>query len=1004
MNSRARILAATVLTGIVLVGGIGFELVSQVQQELGRLVQRGERQAQMLSAETSGALQIVAGLRNAAESALAQSESIVSGYARFLGPVPGRQGYGLSRMPVPAEPAASLNLTGLGEFGGDASLSHELQMALALDSMFRWVKEIYPETPWVYYLSARRFMCVYPYIPFDDFFMDDAFHDMDLFVRGTPARNPQRRAYVTEVYLDEAGKGQMVTFGAPVYEGDTFRGIVGFDLTLASLSRSLQRFHLAGDQHYLLDDKGDVIALAGDSHTDGAWSQQTPLNQLRPGLFEFARQHGTTAQPLRFGNSRVLVTAIADAPWILVTERSNWDLYRSAVRATLPLLAFLLVLLAGMGMFMRERQRQKQFEAERSARRFRRLLDSSTDMIAVVDPASARYLDVNRTLCEFMRVDRNQLLRTRVIDLSGQFTSPQLWQRFVARLREQGRATVEDAGRRPDGSSFVGEVNAYYVADEEGEYIVGILRDIAERKRAERALQKANQRFISVLDGIDAAVYVADMHSYEVLYANPKVRGRVGDVVGKTCWQSIYPGQSGPCSSCDNEQLLDAHGKPAGICSRELQHPADGRWYHCVARAIPWDDGRYVRLEMAYDVTERKLAEAERERLHRALWQSQKMEAIGQLSGGIAHDFNNILASMLGMAELAREQCAAGNERLNDYLGQILKAGARGRELIRQLLVYSRGDSRETAQPLLLVPQLQEVLTMLRPMLPATIEIQTRWPETSPTVTIDPLHLQQLLMNLSINARDAMQGVGVLTVGVSERVFDGAECLICHRPVTGSWVCIRVEDSGPGIAPDLLENVFQPFFTTKQVSDGAGMGLAVVQGIVKTYGGHIMVDTGPGRGTRFDILLAASAPVAPADAREAPAAELLHIEGKRLLVVEDEPLVRRYLEEFLSIAGAEVTGCSSAAEALEVFRRSPQSFSLIISDQTMPGMSGVQMVRQIRALNSEVPVLMFSGYADAVDGATRAELAIADVLLKPVMADELEAAIRRVLATGNSSR
>jgi PAS domain S-box-containing protein len=997
MNDRLRILIATTLTGLVLIGGVVHQFVTELGDELVQLAQRGERQAQMLSTSTRSALEIVEGLRISAESKLAQPESLSSGYAELLGPVRDKNGYGLTGLPVPADPAASLNLTGLGELKGDASFQQELEVALSLDSMFRWVKNIYPETPWVYYLSVRRFMCVYPYIPFGEFFMNDAFYDMDLFAAGTPERNPERSAYVTQVYLDEAGQGQMVTFGAPVYQGNTFRAIVGFDLTLKSLSNSMQKYQFPGDQHYLLDAGGNVIALASDAHPQDVGAYHRPLRELRPGLFELTRTHDAAQQPVAFQNSHVIVTRLGPVPWVLITERADWDLYRAAARATAPLLVFIAVLLIGVRMLIRERQRHEQSESARSMRRFRRLLDSSTDMIAVVDPATARYLDVNQTLCEFMRLSREELLTRRVIDLSGEFSSMDLWNDAVARLREQGRFTLEDAGRRPDGTGFVAEVNAHYATDEEGEYIVGILRDIAERKRAEIALQKANQRFIAVLDGIDAAVYVADLQSYEVLYANPKVRERVGDVVGKCCWQAIYPGQTGPCGFCTNDRLLDTAGQPTGSCSWEFQNPADGRWYQCAARAIPWDDGRYVRLELAHDITERKNQEAERERLHRALQQSQKMEAIGQLTGGIAHDFNNILASMLGMTELARDRFGAGDARLDDYLGQILKAGGRARELIRQLLVYSRGDRRETAQPLQLVAQLQEVISMLRPMLPASIEIHTQWPEVSPTVTLDPLHLQQLVMNLSINARDAMRGVGVLSIAVSVQTLDGAECLICHQQVTGDWVCIEVADSGPGIAPDMLERMFQPFFTTKEAGESGGMGLAVVQGIVKTYGGHVLVDTGIGRGTRFDVLLPAATQRTEQGDSEPASGDALELGGKRLLVVEDEPLVRRYLKEFLLTTNADVTACANAVEALEAFRRSPGAFSLIITDQTMPGMSGVDMVREIRALNSDVPVVIFSGYADVVGKQERIELQIADVLLKPVMAEELERVISRVL-------
>ncbi|MGD2076693.1 MAG: PAS domain S-box protein, partial [Gammaproteobacteria bacterium] len=922
MNNRSRIALVTTLTGLVLIGGIYLDFVGRVQDERARLVQRGERQARSFSTATTGALETIEGLRTFAEARLARAQSVISEYGHLLGPIPDKGGYGLIELTPPPDPAASLNLTGLGSLQDDTALKAELEVALSLDEMFRWVKRVYPEAPWVYYLSARRFMCVYPYIPFDDFFMDEAFYDMDLFVRGTPERNPERAPYVTEVYLDEAGQGLMVTFGAPVYQDGSFRGIVGFDLTLQALHGFLQKYRLLGDRHYVVDRDGELIVVAEDDASEPV-NDREPFSALRPGLFALARRHADTGHAVAFEGAQVSSLPLAGVPWMLITERSDLSIYRSAARGTLPLIALIAVLLSGIALFTRERQRQKHFSAERSTRRFRHLLDSSSDMIAVVDPASARFLDANQAACELLGLPREEMLAKRVFDFSGMLNSMELWQQTVAELREHGRFASEDRLERADGRAVVVDVNAHYAEDEEGEYIVGILRDISERKQAEAALQKANQRFISVLEGIDASVYVADMQTYEVLYLNPKLRERVGEVVGKTCWESVYPGHTRPCNFCNNDRLLNARGQPAGTCTWESRDDVDGAWYRYSARAIPWDDGRYVRLEIAFDITEVKRAEAERERLQRELWQSQKMEAIGQLTGGIAHDFNNILASILGLAELARDRFGADDAGLDDYLEQIVRASGRARGLVRQLLVYSRGDSKATAQPLLVARQVKDVLDLLRPMLPATIEIHTDLPETSPIVTVDPLHLQQLLMNLSINARDAMKGSGVLSVAVTVERLDGAECRICHEQVRGEWVCIRVADSGPGIPPEMLDRMFQPFFTTKEVGDGGGMGLAVVQGIVKTYGGHILVDTAPGRGSSFAILL----PPTALPSREGLAAggvgeAVLDLRGKRLLVVEDEPIVRRYLKELLCGAGADVVACADAAEALEAFRPS----------------------------------------------------------------------------------
>ncbi len=990
----------TLLLGLILLTSLGavyLQFSTEVRSELAQLVRRGEHQRQLLRESKNAALRTVEGLRAAAENYLTLSGSVALRYSHLLGEVSDKNGYGLTGLTPPSEPESSLNLTGLGSFVGDAALRAELDAALLLDPMFRWVKSVYPQTPWVYYLSRRRFMCVYPYIPFDDFFMDDAFYDLDLFSRGTPEKNPLRNAYITEVYLDEAGKGLMVSVGAPVYQQGDFKGIVGFDLTLKALGASLQEDRYPGDELFLVNDKRDVIAMAADSHPLEDSSEKLSLSDLRPGLFELALAHVDDPVPVPFERSKVVAFDSIAGNWMLIVERPTWRVYRAAALATLPLIAFLVIIFGMLALYLKRKEREEQIASERSVRRFRNLLDVSTDMIAVIDASSGRFLDVNRTLCEFSGFDRRELLARHAYDLSTEFNSAEKWRDAVQALREQGRVFLEDRCRRADGSSSIVELSVHHAREGDREYIVVILRDIADRKRAEEALRKANLRFTSLLDGIDARVYVADMSSHELLYVNPTIEATLGDIAGRRCWEYIYPGQKGPCDFCTNDKLLDGRGEPTGAFAWEYQDPRRDAFFSCADRAIPWDDGRYVRLSLAYDITERKREEMERKRLERRLQQTQKLEAIGQLTGGIAHDFNNILVSVTGFAELARTE-AGGNVKLKEYLDQISKAGQRARNLIRQLLVYSRGDTDATAAVVDLVPQLEEVLSMLRPMLSTRVEIKTDWPASSPMVRVDPVHLQQLLMNLSINARDAMAPGGPLTISVRRQSFHGEECQICHDRVQGEWVCIGVQDSGTGISPHLLDKIFQPFFTTKEIGSGGGMGLAVVQGIVSTYRGHILVESRVGQGTRFDILLPLASDSANpiSSAREALVERDLR--GRRILVVDDEAVVRLFLSRVLTAAKADIVLCASGAEALEAFRSARDEFSLLLTDQAMPGMSGVDLVREIRKLDSGLPVLIFSGYLGAVGEREVSDLGISGVLMKPLTPDELVAAISRALA------
>ena len=873
MSPRLKIALVSGLSSLALVGAIYHQFSTTLSAEITDFARRSQHHAWMINESTNAALDIVEGLRTAAQSNLANPNSLSSSYFGLLGQVPGKDGFGLIGLGPPADPQNSLNLTGLGTFRPDESRRVEIDAALSLDPVFRWVKDIYPDTPWVYYLSINRFMCVYPYIPFDAFFMDDSFYEMDLFERGRPTNNPERRPYITDTYLDEAGKGLMVTVGSPVYRHDQFMGIVGFDLTLSALSESLRTRQFLGDELYLVNDRGEVIAIASEGRYGDTLKQKTSLHELSPGLFEAAQRQQGQTMPTRFENSRVYASNLPGSSWMLISKRSNWHLYRSAAQATLPLLAFMMVMLSGMIVFLKEKQHQKEIESKKSLTLFRSLLDSSMDMIAVVEPSSGRFLDANRTMCDFVGMTLEELRKKHVFDVSGTIGSHEAWNSFVDGIADNGRLSMGELINRSDGSSCEAELNAHYAREDDHKYIVAILRDISERKRAE----------------------------------------------------------------------------------------------------------------------------AEKERLQRRIEQTHRMEAIGQLAGGVAHDFNNILVSIMGFSELARDRAGEDNKQ-RDYLDQILKSSERARRLVRQLLSYGRGDSNNTAEIMLLASQVSEVASMLEPMLSSNIEIRLDLPDPSPMIRMDPIHLQQLLMNLCINARDAMTNGGVLEIAVSERVFEQHECRLCHEKVDGDWVCISVRDSGVGIAPDMLDKVFQAFFTTKDAGQGSGMGLTVVQGIVSTYGGHVLVDSVVDAGTCFEILLPPFRRARAVDAAQVGPVSPFDLGGKRILVIDDEPIVRLYFQEVLSLANAQVTTFAGGAEALQAFARSSDAFSLVITDQTMPGISGVEIARAIRASGSDVPIFIYSGYTDAVSAQEIAELRIADVLLKPVTADELATAINHAFS------
>ena len=385
----------------------------------------------------------------------------------------------------------------------------------------------------------------------------------------------------------------------------------------------------------------------------------------------------------------------------------------------------------------------------------------------------------------------------------------------------------------------------------------------------------------------------------------------------------------------------------------------------------------------------------ERQQLQRQLQQAQKMEAIGQLTGGIAHDFNNILVSIMGYTELAREEIRRYRDgKLERYLDEVYNSGRRARDLVAQMLAFSRGGEMEL-KPLLLAPLLKESLKMLGSTLPSSIELHTEFEEGLPPVMTDPVQLQQLVMNLCINARDAMEGRGSMTIGLRRISGMAAECRSCHERVTGDHIELFVQDAGHGIKPERLDRIFDPFFTTKEVGKGTGMGLSMVHGIMHGHHGHILVDSQPGRGSTFRLLFPLAGGRADAadtedGGKSKPPRQLL---DAHILVVDDETSVGQFLAELLENHGARVTVETDSHVALENFRADPEAFDLVVTDQTMPGLSGAELAQAMLRIRPALPVVLCTGYSDQVDEAGAKALGIRGYLEKPLASD---AFLRRI--------
>jgi PAS domain S-box-containing protein len=518
--------------------------------------------------------------------------------------------------------------------------------------------------------------------------------------------------------------------------------------------------------------------------------------------------------------------------------------------------------------------------------------------------------------------------------------------------------------------------------DEKPAYI-NILRDMSEHKQAEQALHDSQERFITVLDSIDADISVTDLETHEILLMNKHMKDSFGsDLVGKVCWR-VFRNESGPCGHCKIDGLLNKDGNPTGVHVWEGQNPVTGKYYVNYDRAIRWVDGRFVRLQVATDITQIKHMEEE-------LRKAQKLESLGVLAGGIAHDFNNILAIILGNIALAKIDLKR-EDRIHELLQEAEKALSKATALTQQLLTFSKGGApvKKTASISEVIEEsssfaLRGSKTRCDVVLPDDL-----WP-----LEMDSGQISQVIHNLVINADHAMPDGGAIQVQGENLIVEDAQGLPL-RP--GKYIRVSLQDKGIGIAPEHQSRLFDPYFTTKQ--KGSGLGLAVAYSIIKHHDGYITVESELGEGTTFCIYLPASEkePSRPEE-RE----EKVPIGDGKILLMDDEESVRRITGQMLTRMGYEVKFAHDGAEAIEVYREAMKArdpFDAVIMDLTVPGgMGGKEAIQKLKKIDSEVKAILCSGYSNDPVMSDFRKYHFRGVVNKPFNIEELGDALRSVIS------
>ena len=632
---------------------------------------------------------------------------------------------------------------------------------------------------------------------------------------------------------------------------------------------------------------------------------------------------------------------------------------------------------------------------------YRQLVENMSDGVIVFEALEAgsdfRITRLNRAAERIIRMTQQEALGARLSQSLP--VCDKLGLREVLRQVAASGVAQHHPVREYRNEHFHLWIECYVFGLKSGELVV-VLKDVSEKMEAERALVASQERLRSAQEYAKLG-YWELLQGGEIALWSEEVY-RILGIDGST---PAGPGTlAGLIDPADRDRVLGslrqclAEGMEHHVDYRIKRPDGQQRWIECRGRPVIDYERQIVKLRgFVQDITERKAAERRQARLQQELQQSHKMEALGQLAGGVAHDFNNILGIMLGHAELALGSCLnEGGGKLVSHLQRIEEAGARAKALVSQMLTFSRGDP-DDSRPLLLQHLLEENLSLLRATLPTTIDISTEIDHSLPPAMIDPVQFSQVLLNLGVNARDAMDGKGEIGLGL--KWFDaGGDCSACSRAVEGRWLALSVSDSGSGIERERLPKIFDPFYTSKDVGKGTGLGLSVVHGILHNLGGHIQVESTPGEGSCMRLLFPPCEE--PAAAMSPGVGELQTLAGAageaRILVVDDEPQLAEFLGEALESSGFQVRVATESRAALELFRRQPEQFGLLITDQTMPGMTGLELIAQARALAPRLQAILISGYSAEIDTERAAALDIL-YLEKPLRGGVLVEAVSRLI-------
>ena len=621
---------------------------------------------------------------------------------------------------------------------------------------------------------------------------------------------------------------------------------------------------------------------------------------------------------------------------------------------------------------------------------FRCTFDQVAVGIAHVAP-EGRFLRVNDRFCEIFGYATEEICDARLSDLlhpgdsvvcllkshkvlSGRISSCAIERRFV----------------RKDGATIWCNVALSSFNDSLGEskYLIAVVEDVSRRKNSERKLRASERQLRVLIESSPIGIRIS--RDGKVAYANPKFVRMYGyddlaEIVGKNVESLAAPEERDKVLRRQAERLA---GKDV-VSHYELKARKKNGVLFDVEMWLELIDyeGAPAILAFVVDTTAQK-------QFKEHLARSQKMEALGTLAGGIAHDFNNILSAIMGYTELVGLDLDRNSDSWKN-LEQVMKASNRAKDLIRHILSFSRQTKKER-EPIQIAPIVKETSKLLKASLPSFIEIRTDVHKNLGYVLADPTQIHQIMLNLCTNAAFAMRETGgTLSIALKQIASDDLDPFVRGQLSAGTYLTLSVSDTGAGIAPEISDRIFEPYFTTKSQEEGVGLGLFTVHGIVSDYQGAIAVESEPGKGAAFHVYLPVSEGVSPG-------AETVHAsslpKGKeRILIVDDEMALANLERQFLEHLGYDVESSTSSLEALKKFEKRPGDFDLVITDMTMPDMTGDKLALEMMEIRPDIPIIMCTGFSEKMSEASAKRLGIKAYVRKPLMIGELSEAVRKAL-------